>query len=42
LIIDFSESISSPLIEPLDNLYLFGGQVIEFVDELVDFFFKGF
>ena len=30
--------ISFPLIEPLDNLYLSEGQVVEFVDELVDFF----
>ena len=39
---DFSESISFPLIEPLDYLYLFGGQVVEFVDELVDLVFEIF
>lgn len=38
----FAESISFPLIEPLDNLYLLGGQVIWFVDELVDLVFKRF
>ncbi len=27
----FAESISFSIIEPLDNLYLFGGQVVEFV-----------
>ena len=70
MIIDFSEFISFPIIEPLDNLYLFksmynlyppfskrlisqfnflyillwvaGGQVVEFVDELVDLVFKRF
>ena len=31
-IIVFSESISFPLIKPLDNVYLFGGQGIEFVE----------
>ena len=31
----FFEDLLFPLIKPLDNLYLFGGQVIEFVDELV-------
>ncbi|PKL52841.1 MAG: hypothetical protein CVV36_10255 [Candidatus Methanoperedenaceae archaeon HGW-Methanoperedenaceae-1] len=32
----FSGSISFSLIEPLDNSYLFGGQVVKFVDELVN------
>jgi len=27
-----AESTSFPLIEPLDYVYLFGGQVVEFVD----------
>ena len=34
----FFEVLLFFFIEPLDNLYLFGGQVVEFVDELVDFF----
>ena len=31
----FFEDLSFPLIEPLDNVYLFRGQVVEFVNELV-------
>ena len=31
----FFEDLLFPLIEPLDNLYLFRGQVVKFVDELV-------
>ena len=33
----FFEDLLFPLIEPLDNVYLFGGQVVEFVNERVYF-----
>ncbi len=38
----FFEVLLFFFIDPLDNLYLSGGQVVEFVDELVVLFFKVF